>query len=68
MRRPRRPFSPRQMQILELLADDLGTEEIAERMGISTNTVRTQIEAILMKLRVNRRSSAIIWYLKEYKK
>ncbi len=45
--------------MLGWLAELLTTEEIAERMFVSVNTVRTHIRGILRKLGVNRRNAAV---------
>ncbi len=41
------------------LEELLTTAEIAERMFVSVNTVRTHIRGILRKLDVNRRNAAV---------
>lgn len=49
----------REWQVLELLGEDLSTEEIARRLFISPGTVRTHVAAILRKLGVRDRESAV---------
>jgi DNA-binding NarL/FixJ family response regulator len=52
-------LTKREWDVLELLREGLGTAEIAERLFISSGTVRTHIAAILAKLRSPDRESAI---------
>jgi DNA-binding NarL/FixJ family response regulator len=49
----------REWQVLDLLRDDFSTDEIARRLFISPGTVRTHVAAILRKLGVPDRESAV---------
>ncbi len=49
----------REQQILELLADGLGNKQIAARLGISPNTVKTHLELLFDKLSVSTRAEAV---------
>jgi DNA-binding CsgD family transcriptional regulator len=49
----------REREILALLADGLGNKQIAARLGISTNTVKTHLELMFEKLGVNTRAEAV---------
>jgi DNA-binding NarL/FixJ family response regulator len=49
----------REREILELLADGLGNKQIAARLGISTNTVKTHLELLFDKLGVSSRAEAV---------
>jgi DNA-binding NarL/FixJ family response regulator len=51
-------LTPRERQVLELLADGLPTAAIGGRLGLATKTVTNHISAILAKLHVNSRSEA----------
>jgi pimeloyl-ACP methyl ester carboxylesterase/DNA-binding CsgD family transcriptional regulator len=53
-------LTPREREVLELLARGLGNETIAERLGISAKTVRNQVSAVFDKLDVATRAEAII--------
>ena len=53
------PLTPKEQQVLGLLAELLTTEEIASTMFVSVNTVRTHIRSILRKLAVSRRNDAV---------
>jgi DNA-binding NarL/FixJ family response regulator len=55
----RRPLTPREHEILTLLARGLTQCEIAERLAISSKTVATHIERILGKLGVRSRAQAV---------
>jgi DNA-binding CsgD family transcriptional regulator len=52
-------LSPRQMQILGLMADDLTLQQIASRIGFSDSTVRTESVAIYRSLGVHDRRHAV---------
>ena len=49
----------REREVLELLADCLGNKQIAARLGISTNTVKTHLEVLFEKLGVSSRAEAV---------
>jgi DNA-binding CsgD family transcriptional regulator len=51
-------LTPRQHQIVALLANDLGDEAIAEALGISVRTVRSDVATILSSLGVRSRFAA----------
>jgi LuxR family maltose regulon positive regulatory protein len=53
------PLSVRELQVLRYLAGMLGTEEIADTMYLSVNTVKTHVRSILRKLAVSRRNEAV---------
>jgi DNA-binding NarL/FixJ family response regulator len=57
-------LSRREMEILELLAEGLANKEIASRLGISFETVRTHLGHIYEKLHVQGRTEAVTKYLK----
>jgi DNA-binding NarL/FixJ family response regulator len=46
----RESLSPREREVIQLLAEGVGTRRIAQRMGISYSTVRTHIRSISAKL------------------
>ena len=52
-------LTERESQVLELLAQMNSTEEIAEALFVSTNTVKTHLKGIFGKLGVNRRVDAV---------
>ncbi len=60
--KPKRPTSqltPREQEILDLMAQGLSTEEIAARLFVAQVTVRTHISTVLKKLRVPDRAAAV---------
>jgi LuxR family maltose regulon positive regulatory protein len=52
-------LTAKELEVLEHLEELLTTEEIAEKMFVSVNTVRTHVRSILRKLGVNRRNAAV---------
>lgn len=51
-------LTPRQHQIVALLANDLGDDAIAEALGVSVRTIRSDVAAILSALGVRSRFAA----------
>lgn len=58
-------LTPRQREILELLAEGLGNKQIARRLGIGTHTVKTHVSRILHKLDVTTRTEAVVVAMKD---
>jgi DNA-binding NarL/FixJ family response regulator len=54
-----RTLSSRQREILQMLADGMQTDAVAERLGLSTETVRTHTKRILAKLEASTRTQAV---------
>ena len=52
-------LTPREVEVLTAMSEWLTTEEIAEKLFVSVNTVRTHVRNILTKLGVSRRNAAI---------
>ena len=51
--------SKRELEVLELMAQGLSNQEIAERLFVSLNTVKTHSSNLFIKLDVKRRTQAI---------
>lgn len=49
----------RELQVLELLAAGKANKEIAQALGVSPNTIKSQIASLFQKLEVQRRTQAI---------
>ena len=52
-------LTPREVEVLRLLADGLGNKEVALRLGISDHTVKFHISSILAKLGAGSRTEAV---------
>ena len=52
-------LSSRELDTLKLIADDLSNQEIADKLFISLNTVKTHVKNILLKLEVDSRIHAV---------
>lgn len=52
-------ISKREMDVLQLMAEGLSNQEIAERLFVSLNTVKTHSSKVLEKLDVKRRTQAV---------
>ena len=56
-------MSPREVQIVELIAAGLSNHEIAEALFLSINSVKTYILSAYRKMGVTRRTQAVLWSL-----
>jgi RNA polymerase sigma factor (sigma-70 family) len=56
-------LTPREFEILTLLAKGLQYKEIADQLGISTSTVRGHLHLVYGKLHVQTRTEAVVKYL-----
>ena len=60
---PTEPLTPREQELLSLLAKGFSCREGAETLNITVNTVRAYLYAIYKKLHVQSRSEAIMKFL-----
>jgi DNA-binding NarL/FixJ family response regulator len=58
-------LTPRETEILDLLVAGYFFKEIADRLGISGETVRTHVNHIYRKLHVRSRTEAVVKYLRQ---
>jgi len=58
-------LSPREQEILQLLTDGFLYKEIAEKLSIGRETVRTYIRRIYEKLHVRTRTEAVVKHLRQ---
>jgi DNA-binding NarL/FixJ family response regulator len=54
-----RTLTVRQREILQMLADGMQTDAVAQKLGLSTETVRTHTKRILAKLDADTRTQAV---------
>ena len=58
------PLSPRELEILEYVTNGMSNKEIANRLGISQQTVKNHMTSILKKLNVQDRTQAAVTALR----
>jgi DNA-binding NarL/FixJ family response regulator len=58
------PLSPREIEVLELVAAGRTNKEIASKLAISNQTVKNHISSILRKLAVNDRTQAVVYAMR----
>ncbi len=54
-------LSPREAEVVALIAHGLSNKEIAERAFASPNTIKSYIRSAYRKIGVERRTQAVIW-------
>jgi two-component system, NarL family, response regulator LiaR len=59
------PLSPRETEVLKLIAEGLGNKQIAESLDISLATVKTHVEDILSRLSASDRTQAAVKALRQ---
>ncbi len=52
-------ITPRELELLQLVAEGLSNREIAERAHVSENTVKTHVSRVFDKLGARRRTQAV---------
>jgi ATP/maltotriose-dependent transcriptional regulator MalT len=52
-------ISKREHEVLELMSQGLSNKEIADKLFVSTNTIKTHSSNLFMKLEVRRRTEAV---------
>jgi DNA-binding NarL/FixJ family response regulator len=68
VRSPRRPaanLTPREREVLGLVAQGVSNRQIAQTLVVSERTARTHVSAILMKLDLVSRTQAALWAVHE---
>jgi LuxR family maltose regulon positive regulatory protein len=53
------PLSPRELEVLQLIAEGLSNREIGQRLFLTLNTVKGHNRRIFAKLQVQRRTEAV---------
>lgn len=53
-------LTPREKEVLQRLVEGLSNKEIAQVLGISEHTAKFHVNAILVKLEVERRTEAVV--------
>ena len=54
------PLTPRELEVLHLLAEGLPNKTIARRLAISDHTVKFHVNALLGKLQAQSRTEAVV--------
>ena len=59
-------LSPRETQVISLIADGLNSREIGEVLFLAESTIREHVKVILAKLRARNRAHAVTIWLHDY--
>jgi NarL family two-component system response regulator LiaR len=59
------PLTEREVEVVQLVAQGMSNQEIAERLTITERTVRAHVSSILSKLHLANRTQAALYALKE---
>ena len=54
-------LTPREVEVLGLLAHGLANKQIATRLGITAKTASNHVEHVYLKLAVTSRAAATLW-------
>ena len=52
-------ITPRELEVLQLIAEGLSNKEMAERLFVSENTIKTHTSRVFDKLGASRRTQAV---------
>lgn len=58
---PAHDLSPRELEVLALVADGLANKQIARRLGITERTVKAHVGSVFRRIGVGDRTSAALW-------
>jgi DNA-binding NarL/FixJ family response regulator len=58
--RPEEPLTAREVEILKLIAGSRSNREVAEKLVVSSGTVRVHVQHIIAKLGVSDRTGAVV--------
>ena len=53
-------LTPREIEILQLIADGVASDQIAPTLGVSPHTLRTHLQNVLTKLKVHSKLDAVV--------
>jgi DNA-binding NarL/FixJ family response regulator len=59
---PRPVLSPREEEVLALLAEGLANKQIAQRLGVAERTVKVHVGNVFRRIGVADRTSAALWF------
>lgn len=60
VQQPSEPLTPREMDVIEMLAEGMSNKMIAHRLEISEHTAKFHVNSILAKLRAGTRTEAVM--------
>jgi len=53
------PITPKEMRVLNLVAQGMSNREVADQISVSVETVKSHLKSIYSKMGVNRRTQAV---------
>ncbi len=58
-------LTPREIEVLDLLAQGLTNRDIGKRLGLATGTINHHVHHIIRKLSVSNRTQAAAWAIRQ---
>lgn len=58
--------TPRQAEILRLIASGLSDKEIASRLGLSPRTIQSHLDRLFLQYGLHKRAAAVAAWLREH--
>jgi DNA-binding NarL/FixJ family response regulator len=59
------PFTPREREVLDHIAEGMTNRQVADALGISEQTVKNHVSSILRKLSLNDRTQAVVYAIRQ---
>ena len=60
-----RPLTPQQTEVARLVARDMCNKEIAQTLGLSTETVKTHLAGAFLRLGLRSRVGLAVWVARQ---
>jgi len=62
-----RDVTPRQVEVMQMVANDYATAEIGRRLGVGARTVQVHIQSVLYRTHTHSRAAAVACLMRQGK-